>query len=38
MKPLQHTRITAHRCGGKWQGWIAVHDWIDRSKMMAVLS
>jgi len=32
MKPLQHARITAHRFGGKWQDWIAIHDWIDRSK------
>ena len=32
MKPLQHARITAHRYGGKWQDWIAIHDWIDRSK------
>jgi hypothetical protein len=32
MKPLQHARITAHRYGGEWQDWIALHDWIDRSK------
>jgi hypothetical protein len=32
MKPLQHARITAHRYGGGWQDWIALHDWIDRSK------
>jgi hypothetical protein len=32
MKPLQHARITAHRYGGGWQDWIAIHDWIDRSK------
>jgi hypothetical protein len=32
MKPLQHARITAHRYGGEWQDWIAIHDWIDRSK------
>ena len=32
MKPLQHARITAHRYGGKWQDWIAIHDWIERSK------
>jgi hypothetical protein len=32
MKPLQHARITAYRYGGEWQDWIAVHDWIDRSK------
>jgi hypothetical protein len=32
MKPLQHARITAHRYGGEWQDWIAMHDWIDRSK------
>jgi len=32
MKPLQHARITAHRFGGEWQDWIAIHDWIDRSK------
>ena len=32
MKPLQHARITAHLYGGKWQDWIAIHDWIDRSK------
>ena len=32
MKPLQHARITAHRYGGKWQDWIAIHDRIDRSK------
>ena len=34
MKPLQHARITAHRYGGEWQDWIALHDWIDRSKMI----
>jgi hypothetical protein len=34
MKPLQHARITAHRYGGKWQDWIAIHDWIDRSKLI----
>jgi uncharacterized protein DUF6915 len=34
MKPLQHARITAHRYGGGWQNWIAIHDWIDRSKMI----
>lgn len=34
MKPLQHARITAHRYGGHWQDWIAIHDWIDRSKMI----
>ncbi len=34
MKPLQHARITAHRYGGRWQDWIAIHDWIDRSKMI----
>ncbi len=34
MKPLQHARITAHRYGGEWQDWIAIHDWIDRSKMI----
>lgn len=34
MKPLQHARITAHRYGGQWQDWIALHDWIDRSKMI----
>lgn len=34
MKPLQHARITAHRYGGGWQDWIAIHDWIDRSKMI----
>ncbi len=34
MKPLQHARITAHRYGGRWQYWIAIHDWIDRSKMI----
>jgi hypothetical protein len=32
MKPLQHARITVHRYGGGWQDWIAIHDWIDRSK------
>src|SRR5262245_21562880 len=32
MKPLQHARITAHRYGGEWRDWIAMHDWIDRSK------
>jgi len=32
MKPLQHARITAHSYGGGWQDWIAIHDWIDRSK------
>jgi hypothetical protein len=32
MKPLQHARIAAHRYGGEWQNWIAIHDWIDRSK------
>ena len=32
MKPLQHARITAYRYGGEWQDWIAIHDWIDRSK------
>jgi hypothetical protein len=32
MKPLQHARITAHRYGGGWQDWIAIHNWIDRSK------
>jgi hypothetical protein len=32
MKPLQHARITARRYGGEWQDWIAIHDWIDRSK------
>jgi hypothetical protein len=34
MKPLQHARITAHRYGGRWQDWIAIHDWIDRSKII----
>jgi len=34
MKPLQHARITAHRYGGGWQDWIAIHDRIDRSKMI----
>jgi hypothetical protein len=34
MKPLQHARITAHRYGGEWQDWIAIHNWIDRSKMI----
>jgi Domain of unknown function (DUF6915) len=34
MKPLQHARITAHRYRGRWQDWIAIHDWIDRSKMI----
>lgn len=34
MKPLQHARITAHRYGGQWQDWIALHDWVDRSKMI----
>jgi len=34
MKPLQHARITAHRYGGGWQDWIAIHDWIDRSKII----
>ena len=34
MKPLQHARITSHRYGGEWQDWIAIHDWIDRSKMI----
>jgi hypothetical protein len=34
MKPLQHARITAHRYGGEWRDWIAIHDWIDRSKMI----
>jgi hypothetical protein len=34
MKPLQHARITAHRYGGEWHDWIAIHDWIDRSKAM----
>ena len=32
MKPLQHARVTAHHYGGEWQDWIAIHDWIDRSK------
>jgi hypothetical protein len=32
MKPLQHARITRRRYGGEWQDWIAIHDWIDRSK------
>ncbi len=32
MKPLQHAEITAHRYGGDWQDWIAIHNWIDRSK------
>ncbi|MCI0339452.1 MAG: hypothetical protein L0226_17910 [Acidobacteria bacterium] len=32
MKPLQHAHITAHRYGGVWRDWIAIHDWIDRSK------
>src|SRR5215468_2722902 len=32
MKPLQHARITGRRYGGEWQDWIAIHDWIDRSK------
>lgn len=34
MKPLQHARITAYRYGSEWQDWIAIHDWIDRSKMV----
>jgi hypothetical protein len=34
MKPLQHARISAHRYGGRWQDWIGIHDWIDRSKMI----
>jgi hypothetical protein len=34
MKPLQHARITAHRYGGEWRDWIAIHDWIDRSKII----
>ncbi len=34
MKPLQHALITAHRYGGRWQDWIAIHDWIDRSKAL----
>src|SRR5262249_53244763 len=34
MKPLQHARISAHRYGGAWRDWIAIHDWIDRSKMI----
>jgi hypothetical protein len=34
MKPLQHARITSHRYGGEWQDWIALHNWIDRSKMI----
>ena len=33
MKPLQHARITGRRYGGEWQDWIAIHDWIDRSKI-----
>src|SRR5262249_11960001 len=32
MKPLQHARITGRHYGGEWQDWIAIHDWIDRSK------
>jgi uncharacterized protein DUF6915 len=32
MKPLRHARITAHHYGDEWEDWIAIHDWIDRSK------
>jgi uncharacterized protein DUF6915 len=29
---ITRSRITAHRYGGEWQDWIAIYDWIDRSK------
>lgn len=34
MKPLQHAQITARRYGGRWQDWIGIHNWIDRSKAL----
>lgn len=32
MKPVQHARISAHRFGGRWQDYLALHDLIDSSK------
>jgi hypothetical protein len=34
MKPLQHAQISAHRYGGNWQDWYALHDWFDQTKKL----
>ena len=32
MKPLQHAQISAKSYGGKWQDYIAIHNFLDSSK------
>jgi hypothetical protein len=33
VKPLAHSRLGAARFGGRWQDTIALHSWLDSSKM-----
>jgi len=32
MKPLQHARNSARKYGGKWEDYIAIHDFFDGTK------
>jgi len=32
MKPLVHAKNSARKFGGKWEDYIAVHEWLDHTK------
>ena len=32
MKPLMHAKNSAHKHGGKWEDYLAIHDLMDSSK------
>jgi hypothetical protein len=32
MTPLKHAESTVKKWGGKWQDYVAIHDWFDETK------
>ena len=33
MTPVKHAESTARKWGGRWQDYVAIHDWFDETKV-----
>jgi len=33
MTPVKHAESTARKWGGKWEDYVAIHDWFDETKV-----
>lgn len=33
MTPVKHAESSARKWGGKWQDYVAIHDWFDETKV-----